>query len=164
MHGSFDREVDIAPHPDPNYPGSNSKGENLKCDAQRSDSAIKEPAAQIRPNPNTHEGFGGFDEDGVLHSVPIIVESESNLSSGHSVSIESVFDSVFGLFSVKPKYLKYPKTQKEEDGSNSQARTAEELSEAGASLEVSENLGIFFDAEKEAILEKFIEIGKDVKS
>ncbi|GMJ10263.1 hypothetical protein HRI_004695500 [Hibiscus trionum] len=44
-----------------------------------------------------------------LHDVPIRGDSISLSSSGHSVSLEPVFDEVTGLYSVKTKYSKTPK-------------------------------------------------------
>ncbi|KAL4342161.1 hypothetical protein GQ457_08G032390 [Hibiscus cannabinus] len=38
-----------------------------------------------------------------LFDVKVLAASETNTSSGHSVSLEPVFDSVSGLFSIKPK-------------------------------------------------------------
>ncbi|KAL4340434.1 hypothetical protein GQ457_08G033810 [Hibiscus cannabinus] len=46
-----------------------------------------------------------------LHEVPITEATDSNSSSRLSVSLEPVYDSVSGLFSVKPKYIKQGKTR-----------------------------------------------------
>ncbi|KAK8662064.1 hypothetical protein V6N13_091652 [Hibiscus sabdariffa] len=52
--------------------------------------------------------WAGGEADNLV-DVQIQAASESNMSSGHSVSIEPVFNSATGLYSVKPKYAPHLK-------------------------------------------------------
>ncbi|KAK8656827.1 hypothetical protein V6N13_098762 [Hibiscus sabdariffa] len=90
-----------------------------------------------------------------LYEVQVDAISESNFSTGHSVSIEPIFDAKSGLGSEKE--LKSPSMEVGEaiDGCK---LTRDELDEARASLEVCESLGLLFDEDNEVLLKKFKEL------
>ncbi|KAK8673032.1 hypothetical protein V6N13_111388 [Hibiscus sabdariffa] len=182
--------------------------------------AIRDVTSLNVVGPNLQEQIPIWPTEEVgLHDVPITEATASNSSSGPSVSLEPVFDSVSGLYSVKPKFVKQGKTRgpfsfcskldkmqnlvsldtskqkgsirshrkrnlpndreavmgsKAEEGDASSPQfhggsgsvsrhNKEELLEAKNLMEVCEVLGMKFNADKEAILNRFVEIEKSLK-
>ncbi|KAL4386551.1 hypothetical protein GQ457_09G024140 [Hibiscus cannabinus] len=85
-----------------------------KCVFLGSDSekAIRDVTSLNVVGPNLQEQIPLWPTEEIgLHDVPITEAIASNSSSGLSVSLEPVYDSVSGLFSFKPKYIKQGKTR-----------------------------------------------------
>ncbi|KAL4364305.1 hypothetical protein GQ457_04G029470 [Hibiscus cannabinus] len=112
-----------------------------------------------------------LDQSGTLveNLVEVHIDSRSNSldTSGNSGSVDPKFDAASGFFNIKPKWVRQGmgaplgRSGSGKRESTTQPSDDTEWAEAVATLEVCEALGIHFNADRQVILEKFVEVEKN---